>query len=223
VAPCTSLGKAEIDAAARVMSSGQLFRYLNRTDGEAARFERRWAEIVGCEHAIATNSGTSTLVSALVGANVGAGAEVIVPGYTFVATALAVIAVGATPIIANIDETLTIDPDDAVQRITPNTRAIIPVRMSGLPCNMNRLMEIANKYGLTIIEDVCQGAGGSYRDRKLGSIGHAGAFSFNRHKTLTCGEGGAVTTSVRSIYERALVYHDSACATFGSNAAKVPS
>jgi dTDP-4-amino-4,6-dideoxygalactose transaminase len=214
-------GQAEIDAAARVMSSGQLFRYLNRTDGEAVRFERRWAKTIGCEHAIATNSGTSALICALVGANVGPGAEVIVPGYTFVATAIAVIAVGATPVIANVDETLTIDPDDAAQRITPSTRAIIPVHMSGLSCDMTRLMEIAAKYDLTIIEDVCQGAGGSYRGRNLGSIGHAGAFSFNHYKTLTCGEGGAVTTSVRSIYERALIYHDSACATFGSNAAKV--
>ncbi len=214
-------GQAEIDAAARVMSSGQLFRYLNRTDGEAVRFERRWAEIIGSEHVIAMNSGTSALVSALVGAEVGPGAEVIVPGYTFVATAIAVIAVGAIPVIANVDETLTIDPDDVVQRITPSTRAIIPVHMSGFPCDMSRLMEIAAKYDLTIIEDVCQGAGGSHRGRKLGSIGHAGAFSFNHYKTLTCGEGGAVTTSVRSIYERALIYHDSACATFGSNAAKV--
>jgi dTDP-4-amino-4,6-dideoxygalactose transaminase len=214
-------GKAEINAATRVMASGQLFRYLNRTDGEAVRFEKRWAEIVGVEHVIAVNTGTSALICGLVGLSVGPGDEVIVPGYTFVATAIAVIAVGATPVIANIDASLTIDPDDVAKRITPKTKAIIPVHMSGFPCNLDRLMEIADMHGLAIIEDVCQAAGGSWRGKRLGSVGHVGAFSFNHYKTLTCGEGGAVTTSVRSVYERALIYHDSACAAFGSNAGKV--
>jgi len=212
------LGDEEIEAARRVMTSGRMFRYLDRTNSEAFHFEQQWSSKIGVEHTIAVNSGTSALICGLIGMGIGPGDEVIIPGYTFVATAIAVATVGATPVVANIDASLTIDPSDIEVRISECTKAIIPVHMRGFPCDMEKIMSIAERHDLGVIEDACQAAGGTYRGKKLGSIGHAGAFSFNFFKTLSCGEGGAVCTSDRSIFERSLIYHDSGCAAFGRNA-----
>jgi len=124
------------------------------------------------------------------------------------ATATAVLAVGAIPVIAEIDDSLTLDPADVEKKITKNTKAIIPVQICGFPANMDKFMELAGKYNLKVMEDACQADGGSYKGKRLGSIGDAGGFSFNHFKIISSGEGGAVVTDSRRVYERALIYHD---------------
>jgi dTDP-4-amino-4,6-dideoxygalactose transaminase len=203
------IGKEEIEAVKRVIESGQLFRYRGGENGESDNFEKEWSEMIGCDYTIAMTSGTAALICGLVGMSIGPGDEVIIPAYTFMATASACLAVGAVPVLANIDESLTIDPEDIERKITPRTKAIIPVHMCGLCCDMSTIMQIADKYKLFVLEDACQADGGSYRGRHLGAIGDAGAFSFNQFKILSCGEGGALVTDNRSIYERALIHHDS--------------
>lgn len=201
------VGKEEINAMAEVVRSRELFR-INDGSREVSHFEKEWAEMVGTKYALCMSGGTSALISALVGLETGPGDEVIIPGYTFMATALAVLAVGAIPVIAEIDDSLTIDIGDLEKKISKYTKVIIPVHMMGFPCNMDKIMIIAEKYGLKIVEDSCQADGGSYKGKRLGSIGHVGAFSFNYFKILTAGEGGALTTNEKKVYERALVYHD---------------
>jgi dTDP-4-amino-4,6-dideoxygalactose transaminase len=194
-------------AIGRVVARGQLLRY-GGNGGFTARFEDALQKKIDVKHALTVNSGTSALISALVGAGVGPGDEVLVPAYTWVATAAAPLAVGAVPVLVDVDESLTIDPEDIERKITPFTKAIIPVHMLNLVCNMEAIMEIARRHGLKVIEDACQGVGISYRGRRVGSIGDAGAFSFNQYKNLNSGEGGAVVTNDSRIFMRARMYHD---------------
>jgi dTDP-4-amino-4,6-dideoxygalactose transaminase len=205
------MGQEEVDAVRRVIESGQLFRYRGGEGGETETFEREWSEKIGTRYTIAMSSGTAALICGLVGLGIGPGDEVIVPGYTFMSTALAPLAVGAVPIIAEVDESLTLDPADFESRITPRTRAVIPVHMCGWPCQMDAVLDVARRHGLAVLEDACQADGGSYRGRRLGSLGDAGAFSFNQFKIIACGEGGALVTDGRELFERALIHHDSGC------------
>ena len=205
------IGDEEIDAVARVIRSGQLFRYRGGEGGETDKFEREWAQFIGTRYALATSNGTGALICGLVGLGVGPGDEVIVPGYTFMASALAVTATGAVPILAEVDESLTIDPRDTARKITPRTKAIMPVHMLGLPADMDSITGLAKEHNLYVIEDACQADGGSHRGRRLGSIGDAGCFSFNHFKILVSGEGGALTTNRTEVYQRALVHHDGGC------------
>ncbi|MGC9522786.1 MAG: DegT/DnrJ/EryC1/StrS family aminotransferase [Anaerolineae bacterium] len=202
------IGKEEVDAVRRVIESKQLFRYRGGEGGESDSFEKEWSEKIGVKHTVAVTSGTAALIMGLVGMGIGPGDEVIVPAYTFMATALAPLAVGAVPILAEVDASLTIDPADVERKITPRSKVIIPVHMVGLPSNMDTIMKIAEKHDLRVLEDACQADGGSYGGKRLGAIGDAGAFSFNHFKIITCGEGGALVTDDREIYERALIFHD---------------
>ena len=204
------IGEEEVQAVRRIIESKELFRYSG-PNNETAQFEKEWADKIGVAHAIAVTSGTAALICGLAGLDVGPGDEVIIPGYTFMATALAPLAVGAVPIIAEVDESLTIDPRDIERKVTPRTKAVIPVDMNGLPCDMDAVMQVARKHNLKVLEDACQADGGSYKGKRLGSIGDAGAFSFNQFKIIACGEGGAVVTSDRQVYERALIHHDGGC------------
>jgi hypothetical protein len=121
--------------------------------------------------------------------------------------------VGAIPVLAEIDETMALDPEDFERRIGPHTKAVIPVHMLGRPANLRRIKAVARKHGLKMLEDSCQMVGGSYKGKRTGSWGDAGAFSFNFFKIISCGgEGGALVTSDRSVYERAFIYHDSGSA-----------
>ncbi len=199
-------GEEEIEAIARVIRSGQLFRY--RDDSECERFEKRYADYLGVGEFALGASGTYGLAAGLVGLGIGPGDEVLVPAHTYMATATAVLAVGAIPVIVDIDESITISPTAIRDAIGPHTRAVIPVHMWGAACNMDAIMEIAEKRGLLVLEDVCQGIGGSYEGRKLGSIGHAGAFSFNFFKNMSGGEGGGIATSDPKVAERARCYID---------------
>jgi len=209
------IGEAEAQAAAKVIRRGELFRYGGAQAGrfgECAKFERELAGKMGTKHALVLTSGTAALICGLVGLEVGPGDEVIVPGYTFMATALAPLALGAVPVLAEIDESLTLDPKDLEAKITPRTKAVIPVHMLGLPANMDAIMRVARRHHVKVVEDACQADGGCYRGQRLGSIGDVGAFSFNFYKNITCGEGGAVITDDRAVYERAWIHHDGGAA-----------
>jgi dTDP-4-amino-4,6-dideoxygalactose transaminase len=195
------VGEEEIEAIAEVIRSARLFRY--EVGRQCDRFERRYAEYLGVEHCALTASGTYGLTAALIGLGIGPGAEVLVPAHTYMATATAVIAAGAIPVIVDIDESITIDPAAIDDAVGPLTRAVIPVHMWGTAANMEAVMEVASRRQLMVIEDACQAVGGGYERRRLGAIGHAGAFSFNYYKNMTAGEGGAVVTRDPVVAERA--------------------
>ena len=199
-APLYIVGQEEIDAIAAVIRSGALFRY--GIGSECDRFEQRYADYLGTGHVALTASGTYALTSAVVALGIGPGDEVLVPAHTYMATAMAVLAAGAIPVIVDVDESITIDPDAVEDAIGPRTRAVIPVHMWGAACAMDRIMAIAARHDLLVLEDTCQGIGGAYEGRKLGTIGHAGAFSFNYYKNMTAGEGGAVCTADDKLAER---------------------
>ena len=206
------VGDEELEALARVIRSKNLFRYYGVGDGpdEVASFEREFAELTGAKHALCVNAGSAALICALIGAGVGEGDEVIVPAYTWNATPNAVLASRALPILAEVDESLTLDPADVERRITPRTRAILPVHMRGAPAAMDKLVAIAKKHELVLIEDVCQAAGATYRGRRLGTFGDAGAFSLQFNKIITTGEGGVMITDRDDLLDLALDVHDCA-------------
>lgn len=195
-----------------VLESGYLFRYGQEGDPafkhKVATFEKEFATFVGAKHAVATSSGTGSLMGCLAALGIGAGDEVIVPGYTFIASISSIILSNAIPVLAEIDESLTIDPDDIEKRITPRTKAIMPVHMLGNPCDMDRIMAIAKKYGLAVIEDCCQAVGATYKGRKVGTFGDIAAYSLNIFKTITAGDGGVIATNDQRLYERAFGFHD---------------
>ncbi|WP_309059003.1 DegT/DnrJ/EryC1/StrS family aminotransferase [Streptomyces sp.] len=172
------------------------------------RFERAAAERFGSGHCLAVNSGTSALIAALVGLGIGPGDEVIVPGYMFVASIASVLHCGADVVLAEIDESLTIDPADVESKITPRTKAIMPVHMLGAPADMTALRRIADARGLHLVEDCAQAAGAAHRGRPLGTIGRAGAFSLNHYKVITALQGGFVLTSDPLVFQRAYSFHD---------------
>jgi dTDP-4-amino-4,6-dideoxygalactose transaminase len=201
----------ELEEIRKVIESGHLFR-MDSPTRQVERFEEEWKAHVGARHCVCVNGGTSALICALAGLGVGPGDEVIVPGYTFMASAVAVLAVGAIPVLAEIDESLTLDPESVEKRITPRTRAIMPVHMMGMPSDMGRITDVARRYGLFVVEDACQADGGSFRGKRLGTWGDVGAFSFNFWKIISAGEGGAVVTNDSEVFERALIYHDSGSA-----------
>jgi dTDP-4-amino-4,6-dideoxygalactose transaminase len=157
---------------------------------------------------LAVNSGTSALVCALAAAGIGPGDEVLVPAYTWVSTAAAPLAVGAVPVLVEVDESLTIDPIDMKEKVTSHTKAVLPVHMLNLVCDMDAILRVADEFGLAVIEDACQAIGAFYRGKRVGTIGHAGAFSFNQQKNITSGEGGALVTDHERLYARAGMYHD---------------
>jgi dTDP-4-amino-4,6-dideoxygalactose transaminase len=194
------VGQEEIDAVARVIRSGALFRYGQ--GGECDRFERRYAEHLGCAHFALTVSGTYALTAAFIGLGIGPGDEVLIPAHTYMASATSVLAVGAIPVIVDVDESITLDPRALEDAIGPRTRAVVPVHMWGAACNMDAIMAIARRHKLLVVEDSCQGVGGAYEGRSFGTIGDAGAFSFNYFKNMTCGEGGGVATSDDVVAER---------------------
>lgn len=158
-------------------------------------FETAFAQIAGTEHVIATNNGTTALHLALVAAGVGPGDEVIVPTLTYVATANAVRYCGATPVLAEVEpDSMCLDPDDFERRITPATKAVVPVHLFGQPADMPRIVEIARRHGITVVEDAAEAHGATVDGQPVGSWGDLGVFSFFGNKILTTGEGGAVTT-----------------------------
>jgi dTDP-4-amino-4,6-dideoxygalactose transaminase len=206
------VGEEELEALERVIRSKNLFRYYGVGDGpiEVDAFERELAEHMDAKHALAVNSGSSALICGLIGSGVGRGDEVIVPAYTWNATANAVLAAGALPVLAEVDDSLTLDPADVERKVTSRTKAILPVHMRGNAADMRALVALAEHRGLALVEDVCQAAGASFAERRLGTFGDAGAFSLQYNKIITTGEGGAMITSRADVYDTAVEVHDCA-------------
>ena len=206
------IDEVEVEAVARVLRSKNVFRYYGVGEGpnEVEQFEREFAQHLGSKHALCVNAGSSALICGLIGAGVRPGDEVVVPAYTWNATANAVIAARAVPVLTEVDESLTLDPDDVVRKISARTKALLPVHMRGAPANMDALSEIAREHGLVLIEDVCQAAGATFRGKRLGTLGDAGAFSLQFNKIITTGEGGVLTTDRDDVYDLAIDVHDCA-------------
>jgi 8-amino-3,8-dideoxy-alpha-D-manno-octulosonate transaminase len=198
----------EREALLQALENENLFRYLRENESQVKAFERQFAETMGSAHALAVSSGTAALICGLVGLGIGPGDEVILPGYTYISSAAAVIAGRAVPVIAEVDDTLTLDPSDVARKISPRTRAIMPVHMRGVPSQMDELLSLARTRGILVLEDSAQACGGSYRGRRLGTLGHAGCFSLQHYKIITTGEGGAVVTDDAAVMARAVMYHD---------------
>jgi 8-amino-3,8-dideoxy-alpha-D-manno-octulosonate transaminase len=204
------LGLEEEQAVLEVLRNKRLFRYYGPNPGlsKVDEFERLFRIYMGAANAVAVSSGFASLVCGLAALGVGPGDEVIVPAYTWIASAEAVIAVGAVPILAEIDQSLTLDIADVESKITPCTKAIMPVHMRGAPCQMHDIVKVAQSHGLKVLEDVAQATGGSFRGQRLGTIGDIGAFSFQFNKIITCGEGGIAITNNTEIHQRMGMYHD---------------
>jgi 8-amino-3,8-dideoxy-alpha-D-manno-octulosonate transaminase len=195
-----------------VLDTGVLFRYgfdgARKGHWKARAFEQALAERMGVAHSHLCSSGTAALSIALAACGIGAGDEVIVPAFTFVATFESILMAGAIPVFAEIDETLCLDPDDIEAKLTPQTKAVIPVHMCGAMARIDEINALCDRKGLVLIEDACQSVGASYQGKMLGTFGQVGCFSFDPVKTITCGEGGAVITNSEAHYERAHAFAD---------------
>src|SRR5512137_204902 len=193
-----AIGQEEISAVTDVLKSGML-----ASGDRVAEFERKFADFCGSNHAVATNNGTAALHAALLAAGVCPGDEVIVPAFSFVATASAVVMCGAKPVFADVDEkTYTLSPQQVAERVTPRTRAVIGVHLFGQPCDIEALQEICESKSLKFIEDAAQAHGAVYKNIRTGSLGHLACFSFYATKNMITGEGGMVTTSDKTYNER---------------------
>jgi dTDP-4-amino-4,6-dideoxygalactose transaminase len=204
------LGLAEEHAVLEVIRTKRLFRYYGPLEGpsKVEQLEQEFSKFMGSRYGMAVTSGCAALMCGLAGLGIGPGYEVILPAYTWIASASAVVAVGAVPVLAEVDDSLSLDPADVERRITPYTRALMPVHMCGAPCRMDELMAIARAHDLVVLEDVAQADGASYYGRRLGTIGDAGAFSLQYNKILTSGEGGMLLTDDLKTYQRVQMYQD---------------
>lgn len=181
------------------------FTTYSTREGAVAEFEDRFAALTKCQYALAMNSGTAALHSALFAVGVGPGDEVIVPAYTWHATASAVLCCGARPVFCDIDPTtLTASPDDIAARISPKTKAMMVVHVWGNPAQMDRIMDLANNRGIPVVEDCSHAHGASYAGNPVGSWGAVGCFSLQGGKAVSAGEGGVAVTKTREYYDRML-------------------
>ena len=211
------IGKEEIEAVKKVIESKELFKVNNGELQETMNAEKELREKLNVNHALIMTSGHAALASAFIALGIGPGDQVIIPSYTYIATAIAVLESGAIPVIAEIDDSLTLDPADVEAKITKHTKAIVPVHIKGFPSNMEKICEIAKKHNIAVVEDACQADGASFKGKRLGTWGDAGAYSFNFYKIISMGEGGALVTNRRDVFENALIYHDSSAVAFFGN------
>lgn len=195
-----------------VLETGILMRYgfdgPRKAIWKAKELEAAICETFGSKHAQLVSSGTAALTTAMAALGIGAGDEIIMPSFTFVASFEAVLSVGAIPVLVDIDETLTVNPDAVRAAITPKTKCVMPVHMCGSMADMDALIAICKEHRLILLEDACQSIGASYKGKSLGTIGDAGTFSFDFVKTITCGEGGVVMTNNEDIYTKCDGYTD---------------
>lgn len=205
-------GESEKSQVQQVLDTGVLMRYgfdgMRKGQWKALELEKALATRMGTKHAQLVSSGTAALTVALVSAGVGAGDEVIIPTFTFVASFESILAIGAIPILVDVDDTLTLNPVAVEKAITPKTKVIMPVHMCGSMADLKALKDISTKYRLLLLEDACQAIGGSYEGKPLGSYGDLGCFSFDYVKTITCGEGGALITDNDEYISNADHYSD---------------
>jgi dTDP-4-amino-4,6-dideoxygalactose transaminase len=203
------IGKEEEAAVLDVLKHRSPFRHYGPGQvGRARQFEVELGRQVGTRHALAVSSGTAALKTSLVALSVGPGDEVILPAFTWIACPAAVALLGAVPVLAEIDESLTIDPADIERKITPRTKAVMVVHTGGIAADMDAILTVAHRHKLAVVEDCAQSAGARFRGKAVGSMGDVGAFSLQMNKTFTSGEGGAITTNDDTIFERAVTYHD---------------
>ena len=205
-------GQEERKEVGDVLDTGVLFRYgfdaARKGNWKARTFEEEFAKKIGTKYCHLVSSGTTALCTALAGCGVGAGDEVVLSPFTFVATFEAVLSAGAVPVFADMDETLCLNPDAAQKAITPKTRAMLPVHMCGSMARIDALKSTCEKNKILLIEDACQAVGATFNGKSAGTFGVAGCFSFDPVKTITCGEGGAVITDDAAISARADQYAD---------------
>ena len=203
------LGQEEADAVARVIAARSLFRYKgDLATGMVADFERAVCERFECRYAVAVANGTASLRCALAALGVGCGDEVVVPAFTFIATANAVIAAGAVPVFAEVDDTLGLDPTLLDSCITDKTAAVIVVHLENVACDLDAILAVTRARDVPVIEDTAQAIGATYHGRALGTFGALGAFSLQQEKNITAGEGGLVITDDEQLYLRAARYQD---------------
>ncbi len=205
--PWPSYTPEEAEAVSRVLLSNKVNYW---TGQECREFEHEFAAWAGCRHAIALANGTVALELALEALEIGPGDEVIVPSYTFLATASAVVMRGAVPVMADVDtDSMTLTAETISAKITSKTKGVIPVHLVGYPCDMDPIMELAEQHGLKVIEDCAQAHGARYKGRSVGTIGHIGAWSFCQDKIITTGgEGGMVTTNDAALWSRMWSFKD---------------
>lgn len=206
------IGEEEKQALLEVIESGHLFRYGDQKDQQFKamvwHFEQEVSKMLGIPYTVAVNSGTSALLVALGSVGVGPGDEVIVPGYTFIASITSIINARAIPILAEIDESFTLDPKDVEKKISSRTKAIILVHMLGNPGYIKEIKDIANRHNLYLIEDCAQAFGAQYKGKYVGSYGDIGTYSFNLYKTINAGDGGMIVTANKEFFKRAFAIHD---------------
>lgn len=195
-----------------VLNTGILMRYgfdgMRNGIWKSKELEAAICQTFGTQHAQLVSSGTAALTTAMAALGVGYGDEVITPSFTFVASFEAVISVGAIPVFVDVDDTLTLDPEAVKKAITPKTKAIMPVHMCGSMADLDALKAICKEHNLILLEDACQSIGGSYKGKKLGTIGDAGTFSFDFVKTMTCAEGGVVMSNREDVFISSDGYSD---------------
>lgn len=200
-----AIGEPEIQAITRALTGG----HLVGAGPISRRVEAQMTELFGVAHVLLTASCTAALEMAVMTLELGPGDEVILPSFTFVSTANCLVLRGVRPVFADIcAEALNLDPADVEQRITPRTRAILPVHYADVSCDMDALQEIADQHGLAIIEDAAQGVDAKWRNRYLGTLGDIGCYSFHATKNLTCGEGGAFLTNNPALAHRAEIVRE---------------
>lgn len=205
-------GDAERKEVNEVLETGILMRY--GFDGprkgiwKAKELENEISKRLGVQYTQLTSSGTSALTTAMAALGLGAGDEIIMPTFTFVASFESVFSVGAIPVLVDVDDTLTLDPKAVEAAITPRTKCVMPVHMCGAMADLDALKAICDKHNLILLEDACQSFGATYKGKAVGSIGHAGTFSFDFVKTITCAEGGAVITNDKDVYVKSDGYTD---------------
>jgi 8-amino-3,8-dideoxy-alpha-D-manno-octulosonate transaminase len=206
------IGDEERRQVQQVLDSGVLMRYgfdgARNGQWKCREFEQQLASRFGVRHAHVCSSGTAALSTALAACGVGAGDEVILPPFTFVADLETVLFAGAVPVFAEIDHTLCLDPASVAKAVTPRTKAVLVVHMCGAMARLDALAEVCRQHHLTLIEDAAQAAGATFHGRMLGTIGAAGCLSFDYVKTITCGEGGAVVTNDDNVYRLAQAFTD---------------
>ena len=206
------IGEEEEKEILEVLANKVVFRYGFDAERKGiykvATLEKEFAAYCGVGHALAVSSGTAALRVALAALGISPGDEVITQGFTFVATWESILDTGAVPVFAELDETLCLDPADVARKITPRTKAIIPVHMCGAPARIPEIVKLADDRGIPVIEDTAQSCGGKLGGKALGSFGRMGCFSFDAVKTITAGEGGMVITNDKDLHTKASEYHD---------------
>lgn len=216
-APPSGLGRLLIGAEERalvnqVLDSQLLNRFYipsaDKAPPMAKQLESELRQFTGAKHALAVTSGTAALECALGALGIGPGDEVILPAWSWIACFTAVVRLGGKPVLAEIDDTLCIDPDEIPRLVTMRTKAVMVIHFQGTPARMDRILEEARQAGIAVLEDCAQSPGATYKGQRLGSLGTVGTYSFQNQKTITSGEGGAVLTNDSQLFERAVRMHD---------------